>query len=93
MILRLVTENAHFSHMKSYLCEKERKLEGMVNLLVYHYTEGQREEINFQKLQIGTVESNETNKAIIFYKFHYSWLKNYKENLYLKLNVKKIYCL
>lgn len=67
----------------------------MVNLLVYHYTERQREEINFQKLQITSIETNETNKAIIFYWFHYSCgYKNYKEKIYLKLSFKKIcHCL
>lgn len=67
----------------------------MVNLLVYHYTERQREEINFQKLQITSIETNETNKAIIFYWFHYSHgYKNDKEKLHFKLNLKKIcHCL
>lgn len=38
----------------------------MVNLLVFHYTEEEGEEINFQKLQITSIVS----EAIIFYWFH-----------------------
>lgn len=66
----------------------------MVNLLVYHHTERQREEINFQKLQITSIKSKETNEVISLHLFHYQrgLNKKDKEKVYLKLSFKKFCC-